>query len=106
MAGLLGYRPSGNVASAVSRVPEVRQQVRRVAVQVRDEARRQAPKRTGAGARSIRALVRTMPDGSQEYRVTWDRDHFYMRFSEFGTKNKRARPFLTPAAERFGGRPS
>lgn len=51
-------------------------------------ARTLAPKRTGAGAASIRAAVATDSDGAYA-EVSWDEAHAYMRFSN--------RRFLEPA---------
>ena len=59
-----------------------------------------APKRTGAGAGSIRAEpVLDGPDWT--VRISWDREHFYMYFHEFGTKRLPDRPFLEPALDGF-----
>lgn len=59
-----------------------------------------APKRSGAGARSIRAeLVRGSDE--PEVRVSWDRSHFYMGFAELGSVHQRAEPFLRAAVNRF-----
>lgn len=63
------------------------------------DATEMAPKRTGAGAASIRAEV-VEDAGRLTVRVSWDRDHFYMAFQELGTSQQSARPFLRPAAER------
>jgi HK97 gp10 family phage protein len=94
-------RISPDLAAALSQRREVAQQVRRVAAEVRDEARRLAPKDTGAGAKSIR-VVRDFDRQSRAvtYRVSWDKTHFYMGFHEFGTSTQPARPFLRPAAEK------
>lgn len=94
----LRYQPSTNVKIALTRVPEVRRQVRRAAAAVRDEARRLAPKDTGAGARSIK-VKSAFVNGQNEYHVSWDRDHFYMWFWEAGTIRNSPRPFLRPAAD-------
>lgn len=51
-------------------------------------ARRLAPKRTGAGAASIRAAVATDDQGTYA-EVSWDKAHAYMRFSNIA--------FLEPA---------
>lgn len=59
---------------------------------VAQHARRRAPKDTGAGAASIHA-----EKTGDHYRVSWDQEHDYMRFSELGTRTRRARPFLRPA---------
>lgn len=98
MAGLVGFTPSENIRRAMTRTPQVRTETRRVAAKVRNEARRRAPKRTGAGAKSIRASSKVV-DGAQEFRVSWDTDHFYLGFFENGARNVRKRPFLKPAAE-------
>jgi HK97 gp10 family phage protein len=57
-----------------------------------------APKATGAGAASIRS--EPVLDGDQwTVRISWDRAHFYMYFSDRGTVHLPARPFLEPALE-------
>ena len=65
------------------------------------EMRRLAPKDTGEGAESIHAEL----DGSGEfYRISWDRAHFYMYFTEVGTEIQPARPFMRPVADRYNNR--
>jgi HK97 gp10 family phage protein len=59
-------------------------------------ARAAAPRRTGAGADSIRAEP-VLDDGEQTARVSWDRLYYYMRFQEQGTQKMPAHPFLGPA---------
>lgn len=57
-----------------------------------------APKRSGAGAESIRS--EPVLDGLDwTVRISWDRDHYYMYFHERGTVRMPARPFLEPALE-------
>ncbi len=82
----------------LDQLPEALTALLDLGVDVANEAAALAPKRTGAGARSIRAEYATAADGSREVRVSWDRDHFYMSFAEFGTEHQRATPFLRPAA--------
>ena len=65
------------------------------------EAKARAPKRTGAGAFSIRAQAKLEAD-EQTVRVAWDRLHFYMYWVERGTRKMQARPFLVPSFR--GGR--
>lgn len=65
-----------------------------------DAARAAAPKRTGAGAASIHAEVASTA-GKAEIDVSWDRDHFYLKFHELGTRRMPARPFLVPALDRY-----
>jgi HK97 gp10 family phage protein len=50
----------------------------------------------GPGAQSIDAVV----EGG-EIRVSWDFDHDYLRFPEFGTRFQRAQPSLRPALDRY-----
>lgn len=59
-----------------------------------------APKRTGAGARSIHAELAGAA-GDPEVHVSWDRTHFYMLFAEVGTEHERAEAFLRRAANEF-----
>ncbi|MET8908386.1 HK97-gp10 family putative phage morphogenesis protein [Micromonospora sp. NPDC004551] len=57
-----------------------------------------APKRTGAGAASIRR--EPVLDGfAWTVRISWDREHYYMYFHDRGTERLPARPFLEPALE-------
>jgi HK97 gp10 family phage protein len=65
-----------------------------VGEKVAQRAAQNAPKRSGAGARSIHAEV-----VGDEVRVSWDRDSFYMLFHELGTSRMSARPFLRPALD-------
>jgi HK97 gp10 family phage protein len=67
---------------------------------VAESAKARAPRRTGKGADSIHA-ERT---GPTEYKVSWDKEHFYMQFAELGTEKEPPRPFLRPALDTIGGR--
>lgn len=62
------------------------------------EMRARAPKDSGEGARSIRSEAD--PDGDG-FRVSFDKDHFYLAFHELGTVHQHARPFMRPTADRF-----
>jgi HK97 gp10 family phage protein len=96
---MANFRPS--VVAAISQSPTVANAVRRQAVQVRTIARRDAPKRTGKGAKSI-AVSRAYDRATRtvSYRVSWDKVHFYMWFHENGTrKGLPAQRFLQRAAE-------
>ena len=64
---------------------------------IADDAKAAAPRKTGQGAESIRQEVGEDADGAF-FRVSWDKDHFYMFFHEVGTSKMSARPFLRPAA--------
>ncbi len=89
------------VLAAVTQVPEVRRATRRVAAQIRNEARALAPRRTGALRKSI--TVKSAYDKrsrTASYRVVVG--EFYGRFVELGTEHQPPRPFLRPAADKFG----
>lgn len=81
MAGLFRYRPSVNIKRALTQVPEVRRQTRRAAAAVRDQARPKLLRDTGAGARSVQ-VVSEFVNGANEYRVSWDKAHWYMGLHE------------------------
>lgn len=93
--------------AALSQVPEVKKQVRRVGAQIRDEARRNAPVRTGRLRKSIKVdNVLDRQTGQVVHRVGWDKEiAWYGPLVETGTENAPAQPHLRPAADRFGGRP-
>jgi HK97 gp10 family phage protein len=84
----------------LARDPAVLRAVGEVAEQVASRMRATAPKRTGAAAASIRS--EPAPDPADGFRVSWDRDHFYLGFSESGTVHQRPRPFVERAAESVG----
>jgi hypothetical protein len=60
--------------------------------------RREAPKRTGAGAASI-AVRDSRAQGARD--VSWDADHHYMTYQNYGTK---AMGLRTTDQERFAQR--
>jgi HK97 gp10 family phage protein len=68
--------------------------------QVANVARVQAPKRSGAGAASIHAESFRAADG-WEVRVSWDQEHYYMRFPDLGTRHLPARHFLENALDQY-----
>lgn len=84
----------------LARDPAVLRAVGDVAEQVATRMRATAPRRTGRGADSIH--VEPAPDSADGFRVSWDRDHFYLGFSELGTVHQRARPFAEQAARSVG----
>lgn len=62
------------------------------------EMRRLAPWNTGKGAESIDFEL----DSSGEfYRISWDKDHFYMYFHEVGTIEISPHPFMRPVVDRY-----
>lgn len=81
---------------ALKRIPELGPFLVLAALPGIQRAASAAPRLTGAGAASIHAEA--VLDGSEwTARVSWDREHFYMRFHELGAKQLTARPFLVPA---------
>lgn len=92
--------------SALSRVPEVKKQVRAVAAAVRDDARKLAPVETGDLRRSL-AVVNVYDRDRQlvVYRVGWRTDiAFYGGLVELGTEDTPPQPHLRPAAWKHGAR--
>lgn len=63
-----------------------------------EKARAGAPRKTGAGAASIQAVVGEDSESSF-VDVSWDAEHDYLRHHEEGTEDMPARPFLRPALE-------
>lgn len=95
------------VLAAVSQQPKAKKQIRAIANSVRDDARRLAPKNTGALRRSIKVWNYYDPaTKTVVYRIGWDNAiAFYGAMVEFGTEDTPARPHLRPAADKHGGRP-
>jgi len=62
-------------------------------------ARGYAPRRTGAGAASIGADAQ-----AGVARVSWDSDHHYMAFHQFGTHKLPADPFMDRALDQYDTR--
>jgi HK97 gp10 family phage protein len=91
--------------AAVSQQPKAKKQVRDLANKVRDDARRLAPKDTGALRRSIVVVnVYDPQTKTVSYRVGWDKNiAWYGMLVEFGTEDTPARPHLRPAADMHGG---
>jgi HK97 gp10 family phage protein len=82
--------------------PDVTSSLEKIAKAVVRDAQAAAPKRTGAGAKSITHEYGHDQDGPFQ-RVSWDRRHYYMQFHEFGTSRMNAHPFLRPAAQKPRG---
>lgn len=67
-------------------------------------ARMLAPRRTGAGAESVHGELSSTVDGVPEGRVSWDREHDYLRFQDYvGSRHGQARHFLEQAAQEVSG---
>lgn len=65
-----------------------------------EAAQAAAPKKSGAGAASIRAEP-NYDETEPTVRISWDVEHYYLRFHELGTKYLPERPFLRPAVDRY-----
>ena len=93
------------IDALASRTPAIAGELRRRANRIRTVARRNAPKKTGALARSI-GVQKTYDSRSRSvsYKVAWDKAHFYGLFHENGWTDRggnrhSGREFLTRAAE-------
>jgi HK97 gp10 family phage protein len=97
---------SRTVIAALTQTPQVKRQVRAVAAAIRTDARRLAPKKTGALRRSIKVENYYNPETRMvEYRVGWDRRiAHYGGLVELGTEDTPARPHLRPAADKYNRR--
>lgn len=90
----------GDAIADVIRSPGVKTALLEDGFKVARLAAQYAPRRTGDGARSIRAeLARGSSD--PEVRVSWDSTHFYLGFIELGTEDRSAESFLRRAANEF-----
>lgn len=63
------------------------------------DARGRAPKATGRGARSIHSEM-ILTNEQWQAVISWDQFHYYMYFSEEGTKQRPPHAFLVPALRR------
>lgn len=93
---------SPQVLAALSRAPQVTEQVRAVATAIRDDARALAPAATGRLRRGIRVERDTDPGGRVGYIVGWDSSAFYGLLVEQGSEHEPPRPHLVPAAIKNG----
>lgn len=91
------FVPDPAAIAALAKDPQILAGVREVAEAAADRMRKRAPENTGAGARSIHVE----PDPDEGFRVGWDREHYYLSFTEFGTEHEPARPFVRPTVDEF-----
>jgi hypothetical protein len=82
------------------REPWLRQYLLEVAEGPVRLARQDAPKDTGRGAAGIHAEAVETPEG-WEVDSSWERDEYYMRFQQRGTRYLPANPFMTRAWEEY-----
>lgn len=98
------FRPE--VLAAVTQAPSVKKQIRQVANEIRKEARRRAPRTTGALRRGIQVEnVYDKQTGLVEYHVGWSKKTaWYGLLVELGTEDTPAKPHLRPAADEVNNR--
>lgn len=87
------------IASLVH-TPEAQMEAEAAGAEFADVARGLAPKRTGAGAASISGEIVDTPTAFESH-VSWDAEHYYMYFQQFGTQFMGAHPFLSLALDRY-----
>lgn len=80
---------------------EMQDMLMRFAEPIVDRARGLAPKRSGAGAGSIRSEP-FLVEGEWTVRITWERGFYYMYFQDQGTVVVPAQEFLENALEGEG----
>lgn len=87
--------------ATLARDDYVRRDLAEHAGQVAALARASAPRRTGAGAASIRGEA-VLDDGQWTARVSWDQLHAYMRFPDYvASKHSHPSHFLEHALDRY-----
>ncbi len=83
--------------------PEVQRETKKLATQIRNDARRLAPRETGNLSRNI--VVEEITDldtGIEGYAVGWNDRAWYGQMVEDGTEDTPPQPHLTPAAIKHG----
>jgi HK97 gp10 family phage protein len=83
---------------------EIQDELRDLALDIRKDARRLAPKRTGRLRKGI--VIEEITDvstGLEGFAVGWNDTAFYGQLVEEGTEDTVARPHLVPAAIKNGG---
>lgn len=86
--------------AAMARQDYIRRALAAYGGQVASAAAASAPRRTGAGAASIKGRT-VLEDSEWTARVSWDTTHFYMRMQDLGTRFLPAQHFLERALDRF-----
>ena len=69
---------------------------------IKEAAGQNVPRRTGFLSRNIVIKKGTITGESATVSIGWHNRAFYGKFSEYGTRNMRARPFMQPAADKQG----
>ncbi len=89
----------------IANMPHVQDEARKLATDIRDDARRTARtfRRTGRMARHIKVEeITDLETGIEGFAVGWDDPAFYGPFVEGGTEDTAPRPHLVPAAIKHG----
>lgn len=66
---------------------------------IAEEARRLAPRDTGALAEGIEAEVHRLQQGRAQFNIGYGKEEWYGRLLEQGTEKMPAKPFLRPALD-------
>jgi HK97 gp10 family phage protein len=85
--------------------PQAQEEARKQAIDIRNDARRLAPKRTGRLRRGI--VIEEVTDlktGVEGYVIGWNDKAFYGWMVEAGTEHSKPQPHLVPAALKNGAR--
>lgn len=94
--------PAGLIELAESE--EIRSHIMRIGEEIAADARAHGPhakKRSKHGVETIHAERGHEEGGRWSVDVGWDREKYYLRFPELGTRYQPARPFLVPAVDRY-----
>jgi HK97 gp10 family phage protein len=84
---------------------ELREYLLRIGADIAADARAHGPhraKNSRHGVETIHPEI-TNVEGHLAVDVSWDREHYYLRFPEKGTVHQPPRPFLVPAFDRYVG---
>ena len=69
-----------------------------------EEMRRLAPDDPDTTRQGANSIDFEIDDSGTFFRISWDKEHFYMYFPEVGTEDAAARPFMRPVADRYNNR--
>lgn len=65
------------------------------------EMRRRAPDDPDTSRSGANSIDFEIDDSGTYFRISWDREHFYMYFPEVGTQDAAPRPFMRPVADLY-----
>lgn len=100
----LDTRPSDPRAlRELANSPQIQAVARKLAEDIRRDARRLAPRRTGNLARNIKVEeITDLDTGIEGFAIGWDDKGWYGWLVENGTEDTAAKPHLIPAAIKNG----